>query len=338
LGIGTTNPSQKLDVAGYVKGQTGICIGSDCRTSWPGTGKDQKCGDSQFVKEIKADGTIVCATGGGGTSCKANGLSCVNNTDCCTALCYMGVCTDGGPGILPRSACKNTLSAGNKRSFVTRAAFNASQIPNEATADQRCRDAAQGAGMSNYGNFQALVYLGQRDINQVMTTYALYNGKKITGTDQCDWYRISNGGNDIFSIGTGTASATNKGANNYLWSPIKYDENGIEVNNGLVWTGFRPNTSLNGSYQLLNTSYVSSPCNGWYASCNFNSGTWPCVLCQSYSPGSMGGAYLSCDYAFHWYGSTNEKNGNWSSIVGVNTSSALNQCKASSHELYCIER
>lgn len=35
VGIGTVSPSQKLDVAGYVKGQTGICIGSDCRTSWP---------------------------------------------------------------------------------------------------------------------------------------------------------------------------------------------------------------------------------------------------------------------------------------------------------------
>jgi hypothetical protein len=34
VGIGTTNPTQKLDVAGYVKG-TGFCIGSDCRTSWP---------------------------------------------------------------------------------------------------------------------------------------------------------------------------------------------------------------------------------------------------------------------------------------------------------------
>jgi hypothetical protein len=35
VGIGTTNPTQKLDVAGYVKG-TGLCIGNDCRTSWPG--------------------------------------------------------------------------------------------------------------------------------------------------------------------------------------------------------------------------------------------------------------------------------------------------------------
>ena len=34
VGIGTTDPSQKLDVAGYVKGQSGLCIGSDCRTSW----------------------------------------------------------------------------------------------------------------------------------------------------------------------------------------------------------------------------------------------------------------------------------------------------------------
>ncbi len=38
VGIGTTAPSQKLDVAGYVKGQSGLCIGNDCRTSWPGGG------------------------------------------------------------------------------------------------------------------------------------------------------------------------------------------------------------------------------------------------------------------------------------------------------------
>lgn len=38
LGVGTTTPTQRLDVAGYVKGQTGLCIGSDCRISWPGGG------------------------------------------------------------------------------------------------------------------------------------------------------------------------------------------------------------------------------------------------------------------------------------------------------------
>lgn len=38
VGIGTTGPSQKLDVAGYIKGQYGLCIGDDCRTAWPSGG------------------------------------------------------------------------------------------------------------------------------------------------------------------------------------------------------------------------------------------------------------------------------------------------------------
>jgi hypothetical protein len=35
VGIGTPNPTQKLDVEGYVRGSQGLCIGNDCRTSWP---------------------------------------------------------------------------------------------------------------------------------------------------------------------------------------------------------------------------------------------------------------------------------------------------------------
>lgn len=34
VGVGTQSPSQKLDVAGYIKAQTGLCLGSDCRTGW----------------------------------------------------------------------------------------------------------------------------------------------------------------------------------------------------------------------------------------------------------------------------------------------------------------
>jgi len=37
VGIGTTNPTEKLDVVGNVKG-AGLCIGTDCRTSWPVSG------------------------------------------------------------------------------------------------------------------------------------------------------------------------------------------------------------------------------------------------------------------------------------------------------------
>jgi hypothetical protein len=35
VGIGTKNPVHKLDVAGYIRSSKGLCIGDDCRTSWP---------------------------------------------------------------------------------------------------------------------------------------------------------------------------------------------------------------------------------------------------------------------------------------------------------------
>ncbi len=34
VGIGTTNPTQKLDVAGYINAQTGLCFNGNCRSSW----------------------------------------------------------------------------------------------------------------------------------------------------------------------------------------------------------------------------------------------------------------------------------------------------------------
>ncbi|EPZ49381.1 endosialidase chaperone [Bacteriovorax sp. BAL6_X] len=49
VGIGTTNPSEMLEVVGRVKG-TELCIGGDCRTSWP-TG---------------SGGTVTSVTGGTG--------------------------------------------------------------------------------------------------------------------------------------------------------------------------------------------------------------------------------------------------------------------------------
>ncbi len=38
VGIGTMGPAQRLHVAGYVRGDSGLCIGGDCRSSWPVSG------------------------------------------------------------------------------------------------------------------------------------------------------------------------------------------------------------------------------------------------------------------------------------------------------------
>ncbi|MDP2938677.1 MAG: hypothetical protein Q8O13_01140 [Candidatus Omnitrophota bacterium] len=56
VGIGTTTPTQKLDVAGYVRGQSGLCIGNDCRTSWPGT--------KFYVIESTAHNPTLCCNAG----------------------------------------------------------------------------------------------------------------------------------------------------------------------------------------------------------------------------------------------------------------------------------
>jgi len=66
VGIGTVNPSQKLDVAGYVKG-TGLCIGNDCRTSWL-SGFDcveLKSGFNFYSESVSCPGDRLFAMSGG---------------------------------------------------------------------------------------------------------------------------------------------------------------------------------------------------------------------------------------------------------------------------------
>jgi hypothetical protein len=81
VGIGITDPQQKLDVAGgYIRSDTGFCIKNNCITSWPAGGGGEGpiswsrltnfppgCPSGQFVTAVGSN--LTCATppsGGGG--------------------------------------------------------------------------------------------------------------------------------------------------------------------------------------------------------------------------------------------------------------------------------
>ena len=60
IGVGTDNPTQSLDVAGYIKGRSGLCIGDDCRTSWPrpGGGDISGSGSTNYIAKFTGSKTI----------------------------------------------------------------------------------------------------------------------------------------------------------------------------------------------------------------------------------------------------------------------------------------
>ncbi len=59
VGIGNTSPGQKLDVTGYVKGSSGLCIGSDCRTDW---GVSPYLAFYKGTAGVAMTGQDICAT------------------------------------------------------------------------------------------------------------------------------------------------------------------------------------------------------------------------------------------------------------------------------------
>lgn len=64
VGIGTVSPGVKLDVAGYVKGQSGVCIGNDCRASWPGSSDNQTLSISGQTLSISGGNSVTLPAGG----------------------------------------------------------------------------------------------------------------------------------------------------------------------------------------------------------------------------------------------------------------------------------
>ena len=112
VGVGTVSPSQKLDVIGYVRGATGLCIGGDCRTTWPPDGFSQV--------EYK--------------TCEGYGVG-INPESKCTASCSAGWTLIGG-------GCETVLAGcGEESCFFP---FLARSSPNSAKTGWTCTASAYG--------------------------------------------------------------------------------------------------------------------------------------------------------------------------------------------------
>ena len=336
VGIGTTSPTQKLDTDGYVKGRSGLCIGNGatekCCDTWEECvtlGGGNSCKTVGKVCSNDADCcTVNCVSGicaAGGGSCKANGTTCSADSDCCSSICKNGNCQGGTTCKDSMAACTSsseccsgaclsgncslyfpcsgtTLPAGSKKIFVTSNTYDGLRV--EATADIDCQNTADAVKLG--GTFKALVYAGNRDINQVFPSGNSYwNGSK-SGTT-CAWNPIANNMADFFTAKTG---------GRYLTNPIVYNEQGVAMPGLDVWTNFAANGS--GGYSLLPV----------------NSG-----LCDNSTYYSGG---MNAEEGLTWYGNADSPNKDYSYTVKSYTTHTGHggwaQCNSGVRALYCIQQ
>ena len=147
VGIGTTNPTQKLDVTGNVNG-TGLCINGSCCTTWAqcialGGGAPVNGGWSGWSTcSVTCGGgtqTRTCnnpSPANGGTNCSgsnsqscntqacpptlsANGAACTSSSQCQSGFCNCGFCVPGssycGTGLPPN----NYVASGGTSDYGT---------------------------------------------------------------------------------------------------------------------------------------------------------------------------------------------------------------------------
>jgi hypothetical protein len=76
VGIGTSSPSEKLEVSGNIKG-TQLCIGSDCRSAWPSASVTLSSGGSSDLTITGSGGnlTLTLNTGSSGGASDANKIA-----------------------------------------------------------------------------------------------------------------------------------------------------------------------------------------------------------------------------------------------------------------------
>ena len=308
VGIGTTNPSQKLDVAGYVNGQTGLCINGNCKTAWPvstsNTCNNCSCPANEVVLGINGDGSLKCSSSGWNQ---------------------------------PSTPCTAALASNYKRIFVTdNASYNLNTVTTETQADTICQNLAHTANLPNYTKFSALVYLGNRSniASYLPLTYKYVNGAYNSGTGLCDWKDIA-GGNTSYSFATSVNGL-------YIANPIQYDENGTQRPAYPVWTGFMPNGS--GGISVISTGNetgyachdgipASAPC--VYSNNDFTYFAQGCIERDVW--------YLAqqkcCTETSSWIGSTASNAQAWAYTAwqgGLGTTNA--NCTAQTRAFYCVEQ
>lgn len=145
VGIGTMAPTQKLDVAGNVRG-TQLCIGADCRSAWPsaggvtsisagtgitltpnpiiGTGSisantavlQQRvtgtCAINQAIRVVNANGTVACVNIPSSAICTWSGKTYSTGYSCYTGICKPASyirwrCQEDGSWISGLVACES---------------------------------------------------------------------------------------------------------------------------------------------------------------------------------------------------------------------------------------
>jgi len=370
VGIGTTAPIKKLDVAGDINGQSGLCINNDCCSSWADcVAKGTTCKAIGVACAANTDCcSSLCTSGSCANppSCKANGTTCTTSSNCCSSSCTDGVCTGGGSCKDSLAACTTNaecctgvcfsgsctfyypcenvdLPSGSKKIFVTSAPYLGNQILNDAAANAVCNNL--GSALSPTPNYKALVYLGGQLQTDVIHNVSYWNPQK-SGTE-CKWEIIASGSGDFFSL--------NPDGINYITKPILCDEKGNCQANRRVWTNFKPNGS-GGATQLWvgnGSGGVTSSNSGrrcpW---CTWQLGQYcsisqfgPCLE-QRTMPGP-----IRTD-TFYWYGINSKSDIGWSfagvydpnssllaSCTGIGAGvSGTNCMNNESAALYCVEQ
>lgn len=119
VGIGTATPTQKLDVIGYVRGSSGLCIGGVCRNAWPSAVTSLSAADTSITlspSSITSTGSISVGSVPWSrltsfpAACTAGQyVTTVNGTLLCGTPTGTGVGGTGTIGTIPQWTAATTL-------------------------------------------------------------------------------------------------------------------------------------------------------------------------------------------------------------------------------------